>query len=151
MTDTIISLEVAKLAKEKGFSVGSPNYYNLVHGDLRTSGVGKSGFAPEARPSNSNNTFAIAEAPTQSLLQRWLREQHYVFITVHYEIIGSDEWVFSYRFDYLPKEHWEAKRRCLHFEVKESYQESPGGTYWGGWNTYEEALENALKDSLSLL
>lgn len=51
MTDTLISFETAKLAKEKG-------------------------FAPEFDWLNQN-TF-----PTQSLLQKWLREVHDIHIIV---------------------------------------------------------------------
>lgn len=124
MTDTLISLDTAILAKEKGFDWPT----NAVHARLDVAYL----------------------LPTQALLAKWLREQ-YIYIIIKKEIIGSDEWVWAYRIEYLPKDKQGAKRRCLFFLEKESYKESPGGTYWGGWDTFEEALENALKHSLELL
>lgn len=124
MTETLISLDTAILAKTKGFDWPT----NAVHARLEVAYL----------------------LPTQALLAKWLRDHHYIFITVVRETIGSDEWVFAYRLDYLPKEYWEAKRRCPHFQVKESFSDG-FGTYSGGWDTFEEALENALKHSLELL
>lgn len=64
-----------------------------------------------------------------------------IYVFIHRHDIGSDEWVFSYSIEYLPKEHWFAKRRAPHFiYVKDTYSESAGGTYDGGWNSYGEAV-----------
>jgi hypothetical protein len=144
MTEQNISFDAAVLAKQIGFSVGSESYYNVKHKDLRVCGSDSSGFMAGAKPTNTPTSFGTIEAPTQSLLQKWLRHEAQVHIEITRETIGSDEWVFGYKIHWLPKEFWDAKRRCLHFQYIESFSESPGGTYTGGWDTYEEALENAL-------
>lgn len=80
-----------------------------------------------------------------------LRENH-IHIVIRRYCIGSDEWVFGYAVEYLPKEYWDAKRRSVHFvDIKHSFQESPGGTYWGGWDTHEEATNEAIKYAMTLL
>lgn len=137
MKDELISFETAKLSKEKGFDLRQDTFY--LNGNLWNDHIGRT------------CSGEIIEAPTQSLLQRWLREQHMIYISVNPEIIGSDEWEWSYEIQHLPKEHWEAKRRCGHFVYKSSFNESPGGTYWGAWRTYEEALEKALQEALKLI
>lgn len=89
--------------------------------------------------------------PSQTQLRKWLRENFEIHVEVSRTTIGSDEWEFSYRIEYLLPEHWQAKRRSGHFITIESYSESPGGTYIGAWKTYEEALEEGLKAGLKLI
>ena len=62
MKDELISFETAKLAKEKGFRIYTNNVYDFK-GRLNTMSLIRS------------VSESIA-APTQSLLQRWLREVH---------------------------------------------------------------------------
>lgn len=95
MQEELISFETAKLAKEKGFDeVCSYLYENskeIVYTTHKNSGL--------------NKHFDWYSAPTQSLLQKWLREVHnilvyvdprshhifqYHIITEDDEIIGSD-------------------------------------------------------------
>lgn len=92
----------------------------------------------------------MCAAPTQSLLQKWLREEHEIQVYATMESLGSDEWGYSYEINYLPKEHQNAKRRVCRFEYIDSYKEF-GSTYEGAWDTYEEALESALLEALKLI
>lgn len=87
---------------------------------------------------------------TKSDLQKWLRVDNEIHIEIRRETIGSDEWAFSYRIDYLPKEHWEEKRRCGFFKEKNPFYIGVG-TYAYAWDTYEEALEEALLAGLNLI
>lgn len=84
MKDELITFETAKLAKEKGFNNGSGYGY----------GISRKPEIPHYgnvfKNSDSNNSVNF-EAPTQSLLQRWLREVHNIFISVNRNSIGSDE------------------------------------------------------------
>lgn len=76
MEETLIDYETAKLAKEKGFDWNTDYYYNTD---------GESRYASYYDPTPNNrgdmswfsggNTFCCA-APTQSLLQKWLRDVH---------------------------------------------------------------------------
>lgn len=144
MKEQLISLETAKLAKEKGFNEPCYAYYSESR-DLMDHISAFPGYY------NVGEQVDILAAPTQSLLAKWLREKHLCYVFIRRECIGSDEWVFAYQLDWLPKEHWDAKRRAIHFKDKDSYNESPGGTYWGGWGTYEEALEKGLFEALKLI
>lgn len=65
MNDTYISLETAKLAKENGFDIESDKFYN-EEGVLWSYYFWGEGFGGRD----------ICFAPTQSLLQKWLREIH---------------------------------------------------------------------------
>lgn len=69
MEEKLISLETAKLAKEKGINIQSRDFYmgeKLIHCE--------------------NIHFPLLEheyyAPTQSLLQQYLWEKHNIFITI---------------------------------------------------------------------
>ena len=72
--EEICTYEVCKLAKEKGFNVPTDRYYHIyddvieAQNSLEMTGDGCADFY------NSLNRCRCA-APTQSLLQRWLREE----------------------------------------------------------------------------
>lgn len=78
MVDQLISFETAKLAKEKGFISKSP-YYQIDDAD-EIDLVDMKGF-----PLHSNDQEGdYYEAPTQSLLQKWLWEKHGIFIEIQF-------------------------------------------------------------------
>ena len=79
--EQVVSFKVAKLAWEKGFrdTTGKwrgKSYYNYkgeLNGDV----------IDQLRPANRNNPkFDSVAAPTQSLLQKWLRDKHDIHIQV---------------------------------------------------------------------
>ena len=75
MEDQLVSLEVSQLAKEKGFNIYTKAWY---YGDSLVE-YGKNGI----REMYQNNTVPdCTSAPTQSLLQKWLRDVHEIDITV---------------------------------------------------------------------
>jgi hypothetical protein len=111
MEDKLISLETAKLAKEKGFN-GNYGYFNEVW-----------------------------MAPTQSLLQRWLREVHNIHIVMN----------TIYDYSKTPEEFdgWSIyiglnSRK----DIKSDINDKLISIYF---NTYEEALEKGLLEVLNLL
>lgn len=117
ITEELIEFSTAVLAKEKGFNIEQCNYYNS-HGQLN----------------ESLEDFFIPrfEAPSQSLLQRWLREVHGISTIVDTDVTLS--WVF--------------RIQSLH----------PEATYTGEfmqsnhmYSTYETALEAALQTALKLI
>jgi hypothetical protein len=143
MTEQLISFETAKLAKEKGFNWKCYQAYDWI-----------SGFPGNTHTGYNNwNKFGDgkASAPTQSLLQKWLRDEHKIFVSVERCVIGSDEWEFGYFIDYLPKEHFEDKRRVGSFKEIRSFEDDYPYSYSGAWYTWEQALEEGLKKSLELL
>lgn len=112
MKDQIISLELAKLAKENGFDelCGSQFY---LDNDLMETG-------DRHYTKNSRLAKSCTSAPTQSLLQKWLREVHDIHV---------------YAFKYYGKYNWKVddSSSTLGFSKENSYKE-----------TYEEALEAGL-------
>lgn len=126
--DELVTYGVAKLAKEKGFNEGCLFYYQ--------NGVTESdGCYNHYNMGNKN----ICSAPTQSLLQRWLREEKGVHITIDRDLDFNEK-------DYIYE--WQASQRkdlgdgCYRV-INESDMEF--------YSTYEEALEKALKYALENL
>jgi hypothetical protein len=126
MKDEIISFKTAKLAKEKGFEfIG--NYYHINDGY-------KLGYALCYSNSDSKEN-CLVPAPTQSLLQRWLREKHNIDVLLesgyHYVIYET----YNYE--------------------KEEYNSGIGHNDLnianGQFISYEEALEEGLYEALKLI
>ena len=121
MEEQLITFETAKLAKEKGFNVPCVKIYN-TEGELWN--------AYYSTMKNDNvNPGAKCTAPTQSLLQKWLREVHKISIKVDDFYTDS-----KLRFD---------------FSVSElgSQDDNPQGVF----ESYEEALEEGLLEALKLI
>lgn len=135
-----ISLETARLAKEKGFNLQQDMFYNAG-----------SGFKLQSDPILRTGVDEWIEAPSQAVLAKWLRAEHFIYITVERCVIGSDEWDFGYVIDYLPKEHHEEKRRVGFFLEKKSFEDNYPYSYTGAWYTWEEAFEKALIEALKLI
>ena len=138
MQEKLISFETAKLAKEKGFNWKTIYRYTtddaiLDEGELMSypecccypeDSVCKCEFTNELLYWNK-----YIWAPTQSLLQKWLREGHKIHITIyHYK---------SNKFSC-----------CITDECDNNKGIELFGEYF---NTYEEALEAGLLHALSLI
>lgn len=72
-------------------------------------------------------------------------EEQFIYVMIYREDTGSDEWVFGYQIEYLPKEAQDVKRRATSFVTIKSLKFSGGATYFGGWNTIEEAYTEGIK------
>jgi len=153
MKDELISFETAKLAKEKGFDELCYSLYKnekLYSGPFGTTIVNNLyGIRPSvSKFSNSDlkksNEQSIA-APTQSLLQRWLREVHNCVIEI--ELHGEEE------------TEWKINPDNFLFEYIVNYYGNPFEFTLSDDNdlcdynfkSYEEALESALFESLKLI
>lgn len=116
--DEICTYEVAKLAREKGFNVQTFDWYDYT-------GNYNKGFIPHKL--HECPRYKEYYAPTQGLLQRWLREEKGLHITVPFD--NNEFW-------------WQIKNLAN------------GDTEYGealGFDTYELALEDALKYALENL
>ena len=125
MEDTRITFETAKLAKEKGF-YQEPNrrkvpYYNYkgeFNGDVTD-------FLRKYLREEDTSEVESVSAPTQSLLAKWLREEHNIHLIAYKNInIDGYDW-------------------C--------YITTDGITNINSYKTYEEALEAGLYQALLLL
>ena len=125
MEDIIIAFETAKLAKEKGFPQ-EPNklkipYYNYK-GEFK--GDVKDWLRKYLRKEDTSDVESVS-APTQSLLAKWLREEHNIHLIAYKNInIDGYDW-------------------C--------YITTDGITNINSYKTYEEAYEIGLQEALKLI
>jgi hypothetical protein len=130
MTEELITFETAKLAKEKGFDELTKTLYIT---DKDTTRLAK---ANNSKRTNSNyielEDYKVYSAPTQSLLQKWLREKYGVHVTPFLKSSGYE---------------------ILFMEMSEGYPFTTKPTAYEGqsFETYEEALELGLRDRLEHL
>lgn len=129
MTEEFVTLETAKLLKEKGFKEDVFTFYeaDCVEGDMILSET-------YDESENFNEKNDCLSAPTQSLAQKWLRETKNIHICVYncacgygYEISKADNGTHM---------------------ASSVYKGTNDGEEW---DSYEEALEAGLQEALKLI
>lgn len=118
MQEELISYITAKLAKEKGFDVPVDTYLTEKNKDVNRK------LKMRAPLYNFNQLDNIFSRPTQSLLQRWLREVHNIDV---YCI----PWVYENKTVYDFFINYKGESRA--------------------YSSYEEALEVGLQEALKLI
>jgi len=140
MDEQFITFETAKLAKAKGFDVECLYVYN-PNGVLISKWYECTAEIECVTGDMILNQFKIRhdfyKAPTQSLLQKWLREVHEIEIEVWREVNFSSE---SYYNTYSVN----VSNTKLTFPVGESLSVNH-------INIYESALEQGLVNALNLI
>ena len=139
MQEQLITFETAKLAKEKGFDFRCEKaYFETLKHALETSRDGEITFPykpPRILKRNYGDEFTIfiAEAPTQSLLQKWLREKHEIYVSPResYSFDNTLEYVCTVNGTY----------------VNHNIKDKPINRF----DTYEQALEVGLQEGLKLI
>ena len=130
MEDTRVTFETAKLAKEKGFDALCYDAFNSI-GNLYSNGWCEYLYDNKVEIPFRSGVLESQDilAPTQSLLAKWLREEHNIIVLVDYEGIDG----YYYKF-YSYK------------EGNKNYDASDKN-----YNTYEEAYEIGLQEALKLI
>ncbi len=129
MKDEFITFETAMLAKEKGFNEYCSRYYNIngVESSFTGYDIMKKYHKNDVLHNVDTDTEeqehpkVFCTRPTQSLLQKWLREVHNKHIIIAYSKATN-------KYDVL--------------------YSSDNGSFNSSHNTYEEALEVGLVESL---
>lgn len=122
MTEELVTLETAKLLKEKGFN----EYCKDVISDK--------GLMMETIFRTSKDLpKSFYSCPMQSIAQKWLRETKYLHITIYNSASG-------YTYD-ISKADMGTVLYC--------FPEGPNDG--GNWDTYEEALEAGIIKALKLI
>lgn len=118
MEEKLIDFNTAKLAKEKGFNVISKHWYDQTETLNPIEGI-----------RGAMMYFNVGYAPTQSLLQKWLRKVHNIYVLADY--------------DYL--------KDCFNYHIW--WKTTKWNDQWWYINskTYEEALEEGLLQGLNLI
>ncbi|MGK2861904.1 MAG: hypothetical protein ACSLE0_08220 [Chitinophagaceae bacterium] len=130
MKEQLITLETAILAKEKGFDWTDDN--TICGGYVKN---GKVINGKKLKPNEWKD--CIVFTPTQSLLQKWLREKHNIHIEPQYSFkYKSSEiewWFYIY-----PKIGGGGRIKYFPQEIGENL-------------SYEKALEKGLEEALKLI
>lgn len=126
MKDELISFETAKLAKEKGF-IGTNNttdYVPMYIESILIEGQGED---------DCRDGYYLA--PTQSLLQRWLREKHEIHVELCVDVYDDLETMCFRGFN------------ILNMKEYDSLDSSNNDCF----KIYEQALEAGLQEALKLI
>ena len=131
MKEELISYETAVKAKEKGFDVRCNYAYNQLGtliGDYII-GLGSEGLL-----------YKNCYAPTQSLLAKWLREEHNIHCTINPYGDGLNWSISAITFTNKTT----SDGRLIYNKRNNELMEKK-------FQTYEQALEAALKEALDLI
>jgi len=151
--EPIVSYDLAKLAKEKGFDWECYKCYDYALTSKYDEQDGYSGsFGWKKGELNlrgdyfvnnynnidySNKNWYMCAAPTQSLLQKWLRDVHDINIFMNFKP-NIKKWDFiPYSMNINGKEYVKQNNEYLKLHRERRY------------DTYEEALEEGLKEALN--
>jgi hypothetical protein len=126
MQETLITLETAKLAREKEFNIPVRSMYLEEKLYIDTNSKGNYNDVKWVRTWRNSPIDDTISAPTQSLLQAWLRDVHNIEIAV--------QWFDNCYIKAVAKKPFKSNT----YRVE-------------GINTYEEALELALQEALTLI
>lgn len=133
MNGTLVSFEVAKLAKEKKFNLDVRTYYcnEIISDDLQ-------------QKVNWNSVASThISAPTQSLLAKWLREVHKIDVIVIPDTQVSSVYTCTLFNQWtLNNNIYEHKVEVIHLRKDNKILT---------WLNYENALEEGLLNALQLI
>lgn len=119
MKEELIKFETAKLSKEKGFDVATWDYFQVTCAKEFSECC-----TPVRSDWNKYDDYKVFSRPTQSLLQKWLREVHN--IDVH-----CIPWIYE-------------NKRVYDFFINYKGESR-------AYSSYEEALEIGLQEALNTL
>jgi hypothetical protein len=135
MKEKLVEFKTAKLAKEKGFNVEYTSCQMFYITDEE--GINYLEDKPRRTPFE-HHTYILS--PTQSLLQKWLREKHKIYVDTNHSRVNDDEEVTLHQSNITIVS-------CIHSYNFKWIKES--SDCYG--ETYEEALEKGLYEALKLI
>lgn len=131
MKEELVTFETAKLAKEKGFEEETYYCYNSDKElEQAIDFTGNFTFDSKDIINAKDNDFEAYLAPTQSLLQKWLRQIH-----------GIETIVKS----------WEHEEKIIFLYSVQKLTKPSTYRFDKGADTYEQALEAGLQEALKLI
>lgn len=151
MEEKIVEFKLAKIAKDKGFSVGGYDEYTQYHEEYIYDEGPKH---PELHVKDeirfndgwyhknleescdfSNEYYTSYEAPTQSLLQKWFIDEHNILVVPEPSLVESGN---------------SRGLRYTWYIVKQDLTTVEDSALLG-YSTYEEALEVGLEEAFKLI
>jgi len=140
MKEELITYNTAKLAKEKGFDEPSRHYIwsdkTTIQNVIESSTRGVPFKQEEFTSVVGRKKVYTISIPTQSLLQRWLREEHKIEVSISWE--QNMNWFYSIMW------LW-GTNAMITLELDDINNTK------SGYKTYEEALEQGLIEALKLI
>ena len=130
MKEQLITLETAILAKEKGFDEVVKKLYIIDCGKTRLAIANNNGRTNSTYIERED--YKVYSAPTQSVLQKFIRETRGVHIEIHRNASGY---------------YWSMCKSDNGTDL--GYSGYTGPNAGGDWDELEDALENALQVQLS--
>lgn len=114
MREELVTFETAELAKKKGFSWTTNKVYDIQSNNNICN-------ANTEYPENIYCKVGNIQAPTQSLLQKWLRDKHNIIVDVYQEsnlktYTGNWKVDISIRYKYQEKEFPEKPILNINYE-----------------------------------
>ncbi len=180
MREQVINFNTALLAKQKGFNEKTFTFYQYpkksnkyikVYGRNKKIEKDYILVLPDTEEFGKNNWSYVnynekelikivysdctiisnfVSAPTQSLLQKWLREKHNIVVTINFTVIDDSEKAFVWIINQYVEEGIENTRKKDIQDFWKEYQSfSEKRMSW--FETYEEALEKGLFEALNLI
>ncbi len=169
MEDELVKYETGKLAKEKGFNIKCTNKFYDLAGEMQMQyGSGKY-WEDEEGPEWKEEILGCThtgigertilnsyERSSQGLLQKWLREVHKIevnILPIFREKCGYDSFKRDgYSFDIITIEPCQLLH-CNNFNMcgEDRDNSDNEGDFEKSFATYELALEEGLKQGLSLI
>lgn len=144
MQEQLISFETAKLAKEKGFDIITNKYYKSINPLVTKKDLKINLLDNELKTNYNFRSYAgLYLAPTQSLLQKWLREEHGIHIELYRHNPNNKLTWYASLYDLTEESHiygFKASFYWTNVDGKAVRHES-----------YEEALEKGLQEALKLI
>lgn len=137
MIEQLISFETAKLAKEKKFNIETYGKCWIKTLDGRIIHNSERKNIPE---DDRHTTFLMQ--PTQSLLQRWLRETHKIFVSVDF-IVENTNGMAYIKYDNEPIKYTLTVEYITKSNIWDYLEHD-----FDDFETYEEALEKGLYEAL---
>jgi hypothetical protein len=126
MLENIISLQIAKDAKKCGFNIPVLFYFERNNKRVKKTEI--------CKRFNFNSIHNLYSAPTQTTLQKWLREKFNIHVCVEYKIYPFTIRGETYKSGYY------AKIKTTSTVIK-----------FNRFKIYEDALDFALKEGLLLI
>lgn len=154
MEEKLISFETAMVAKEKGFDCKVKNFYNdereLCESDNRFLDNYNDNSVANRRlrfDEDDEENYVVYSAPTQSLLQKWLREKYDIHIGVT-AFTNEARGVGTLKY----QKHISTKDNNYGGDLENSCDRlKTNNPFLYLYDSYEEALEIGLNEGLKLI
>ena len=138
MYESLITYKTAVLARAKGFDIPVSEFFLIEKEELYTDG-------DIIEVANHNEFPDVISAPTQSVLQQWLREVHKIFLTVYVDCTMEPKFCYNIKWYKRDFEWFTTSNEEYSFDGK------PGYTYSDLYYKYEQTLEDGLYEALHLI